>query len=143
MGKIQIISSFLVTFSLDGILDLIVFFPNTLKVLSLFCRFHRFWKQVSWNYSLLFLSAEIAFKKFCLPFLFFLPIFRLAVVWIWYVQAWGFFLFFLYISLDWTHPTWCSLSSLKLWFNIYINLENSQVVTFKISSIVFDLCSLS
>lgn len=51
--------------------------------------------------------------------------------------------FFFFVWLDWIHPTWWFLSSLKLWFNIYINLENSQVVTSKISSIVFDLCSLS
>lgn len=79
-------------------------------------------------------------KKICLPFVF--PLYFLVgslnmvclgmrlVGWLvgWFV---------------WTHSTWCSLSSLKLWFNIYINLENSQVVTSKISSILFDLCSLS
>ena len=84
---------------------------------------------------------KLPLKKFCLPFVFspyFLDGSSLNII----CLGMRFFFFF-FVWLDWTHPTWWFLSSLKLWFNIYINLENSQVVTSKSSSIVFDLCSLS
>lgn len=99
MGKIQIISSFLndIFTGWNSGFDSF-FFPNTLKVLSLFCRFHRFWKQVSWNYSLLFLSMKLPLKNSVCLF-YFSPIFRLAVVWIYDMfRHEGFFLFF-FVSL--------------------------------------------
>lgn len=84
---------------------------------------------------------KLPLKKFCLPFVF-SPYFSVGSSLNMICSGMRFFFFFFFVWLDWTHPTWCSLSSLKLWFNIYIKLENSQVVTSKISSIVFDLCSL-